>query len=62
MDATPDLPLNVNRIFLSGFGELDADIYRKLKKSGIYMCEILKTACLENRSSDQCRLGQALFH
>ena len=55
------LPSNVEKIYIAGYGQISADIYRKLRNSGLNMCSHLRESCEKNKEAEACRLGRSLY-
>ena len=56
-----EFPSRVKQIFVSGYGTVDAENYKKLKALGPKMCESIRASCEADAQSEPCRIGHALY-
>ncbi len=61
MHNAPNLPPNVKQIFISGYGSMDADIYRNLRNQGPQMCQTILNSCSQSMDTDICKIGKSLY-
>ena len=59
--TTAYLPPQIKQIFISGYGTLNAETYRRLKGEDIFMCQDIQDSCTQDEESEVCRLGKALY-
>lgn len=49
------------RLFIAGIGEVDAQVFARLRAAGDTMCQELATECQTDWSGQACRIGKALY-
>ena len=49
------------RLFIAGIGEVDAQVFTRLRAAGDTMCQELATECLADWTGQACRIGKALY-
>lgn len=49
------------RLFIAGIGEVDAQVFARLKAAGDTMCQEVADECTAEWNGQACRIGRALY-
>ena len=52
---------DTERLFIAGVGEVDANVFNRLREAGDKMCGEVETECVANWASAGCKIARAMY-